>query len=237
MRLLAADLHLSAKCHEDFLSALSADNIKKAKEIYLLGDIFDIWLGDDENEEWVNRISQVLSEIVSTGTSIFIMRGNRDFLLGQRFCQQTGCQLLPDFHVIESGGRKLLLTHGDLLCGESSYLRWRKIAHHPLLATVTFYLPMSLRRRVAALLRGQSKSRHKKATIGLEIATLFLKRHECQTLIHGHTHMSGEETWQADSEQFLRICLPAWEGSGGCFSRLDDEGGFYLDGDNRIALK
>ena len=176
MRLLAADIHLSGahprRCR-DFLSALSA---AAADEIYLLGDLFDAWPGDDEDGAWAAEIKAALAEKTRGGTAIFIMRGNRDFLLGRRFCENTGCRLLADMHSLEEGGRRCLLTHGDLLSGEDGYLFWRKIAHSRWFALLATMLPLGWRRKAATMLRGQSQKHRRRAEIKLSAAEAALKK-------------------------------------------------------------
>ena len=212
MRLLAADIHLSGahprRCR-DFLSALSA---AAADEIYLLGDLFDAWPGDDEDGAWAAEIKAALAEKTRGGTAIFVMRGNRDFLLGRRFCENTGCRLLADMHSLEEGGRRCLLAHGDLLSGEDGYLFWRGIAHSRWFALLATMLPLGWRRKAATMLRGQSQKHRRRAEIKLSAAEAALKEHRCEILIHGHTHAPGESRWQSPTQQTLRLhCLPDWE--------------------------
>src|SRR5690242_17068805 len=124
-----SDLHLDASCPsttEKFLELLKIAAID-ADSLYLLGDIFEVWIGDDENSPWLSSIKLALKQLADSGTLIYIMHGNRDFLIGQRFLQETNCHLLMDPSVISIYGKKALLMHGDTLClSDKSYLRFRR---------------------------------------------------------------------------------------------------------------
>ena len=227
MRLLFADVHLSA-CEtartRSFLSVLSGA-ARQAKEIYLLGDIFDLWLGDDDEEELAVVVRDALAALTQSGVAVFIQRGNRDFLLGARFCRQTGCRLLPALHVLAIGGRRLLLTHGDLLCGDAPYLRYRTLVQSAAFAAVARGLPLSWRRRAAALMRAQSQRRRRPAVLSLPQATAVMRRHDCRILVHGHTHLADEERWSDGGEEFIRHGLPDWESAPG-YLQLAGDGSF-----------
>lgn len=229
MRLFAADLHLRADKPErlqSFLAALNGE-ARRAKELYLLGDIFDAWPGDDENGETAAAACRGMAALAQSGVAVYIQRGNRDFLLGKRFCRRAGCRMLSDLHVLECGGRRFLLAHGDLFCGDKKYLRWRKIVRSGVFAVFARCLPLSARRRAAAFLRGQSQKRRRPAELSPERAAAALRKYRCGALIHGHAHAAGETEWEDGGARFVRRCLPDWETAPGAFVRMDDAGAVF----------
>ncbi len=200
-----------------------------AEEVYLLGDVFDAWPGDDENDDYAAAARGGLAALAHGGAQIYIQRGNRDFLLGRRFCRQTGCKMLPNLHVLECGGRRFLLAHGDLFCEDAQYLRWRKIVQSDVFAGLARCLPLSGRRRAAAFLRGQSRQRRTAAAISPSRAAAALRKHNCGILIHGHAHTAGITEWTDGGARFVRHCLPDWETAPGAFLRMDSAGALFAD--------
>ena len=119
-RLFISDLHLEDKRPEITRALFSLlDHFNdKIDELYILGDLFEIWLGDDALTETAKRVSERLNKLSETGAAVFIMHGNRDFLLGEQFCEASAANLIEDPHIIHMDGRKVLLMHGDTLCIE-----------------------------------------------------------------------------------------------------------------------
>ncbi len=116
--LFISDLHLDPsrpRVTQAFLQLLQCQ-ASTADALYILGDFFEAWIGDDDDSELNQTVISGLKQLTDTGTPVYVMHGNRDFLLGEHFCQQSGCQLIPDPTVINSGGQSLLLMHGDTLC-------------------------------------------------------------------------------------------------------------------------
>src|SRR5690554_5388042 len=136
MLLLVSDMHLQENrpaLTRAFLRFLKTD-APKAKALYLLGDIFNFWIGDDAMTDFHRGVAQALKELAESGTDVFIMHGNRDFALGESFCKQAGCTLLKDPSIIAPFGQSILLMHGDLLCTQDiSYQRMRRVLHNPLI--------------------------------------------------------------------------------------------------------
>ena len=226
MRLFMADLHLRADEPgrlQSFLAVLNGA-ARGAKEIYLLGDIFDAWPGDDCGEEFAIAAAGGLSVLSKSGVLVYIQRGNRDFLLGRRFCRRAGCCMLPDLHVVECGGRRFLLAHGDLFCEDAQYLRWRKIAQSAVFAGMARCLPLAARVRAAAFLRGESQKKRNPAAISPSRTAAALQKYNCGELIHGHTHAAGKTEWEDGGARFVRHCLPDWESAPGAFLRMDSAG-------------
>ncbi|WP_445368297.1 UDP-2,3-diacylglucosamine diphosphatase [Methylomonas sp. BW4-1] len=132
--LFISDLHLALEKPEitrRFLGFLQQRAIE-AKSLYILGDLFDAWIGDDDNTRPIPSIKNALKQLSDAGTEIFLLQGNRDFLLGQDFCRETGIRLLDEYAIIELNGQRILLTHGDLLCSDDlAYQAFRSKSHSP----------------------------------------------------------------------------------------------------------
>lgn len=219
MILLISDLHL----HEErpditgaFLAFL-AQHAKHAQALYILGDFFEVWIGDDAITPFQRSIAQALSDIAATGTRIYLMHGNRDFLIGEDFCELAGCQLLKDPSIVHLAGEPVLLMHGDSLCtSDRSYIRLRRVLRNPLILFVLRNLPLRTRQRLAGDLRQKSKSSTRmKASDITDVNPAEVDRvmaqHKVHTLIHGHTHRPAVHEL-ADHKQ--RIVLGDWDTQG-----------------------
>ena len=229
VRLFAADAHLSARRPqraESFFSFLAA--ARRAREVYLLGDIFDLWIGDDDDADPAQAARAALSALSSAGVAIYLQRGNRDFLLGRRFCRMSGCTPIGDMHAVECGGRRFLLAHGDLFCEDAAYLRYRAVVHSAAFAAATSALPLSWRRTIAAKMRAESRKRRRTAALSQKKVSAALHRHKCQTLIHGHLHIADEEKWRENGADFCRRGLPDWEDGTGGWLEMSEDGELTL---------
>ena len=132
MQLLISDLHLAAErpeANEKFVAFLE-DTARGAEALYVLGDLFEYWLGDDDLDEPFNAVVVgFFAALTRSGTALYLMHGNRDLLIGEGFCRATGAKLLADPVVVDIGGEKTLLMHGDTLCtDDTEYQAWRRIA-------------------------------------------------------------------------------------------------------------
>ncbi|RUO77137.1 UDP-2,3-diacylglucosamine diphosphatase [Idiomarina seosinensis] len=215
-----ADLHLSP-AWPDITAAFRqfCQSHTHLKALYILGDLFDAWLGDDDPSEFATEIKDILKEISQQGVALYFIPGNRDFMLGQRFAKEVGLTLLPDETVIDLNGDSVLLMHGDTLCTEDKdYLRYRAIIQHPVTLFILRHLPLSLRMRIARKLRAGSASKRP----NLSQARLrqmdaqhpavidVMKRHQVQQLIHGHTHRAAVHTFCVNGKKAERIVLGDW---------------------------
>ena len=187
---------------------------RQAQALYLLGDLFDRWPGDDDDDETATETRRELSALVAAGIGVYVQRGNRDFLLGKRFARDTGCTLIGDTHVLTVGERRLLLMHGDTLCDDKAHKRYR-LGRSLLIPALAAFMPLARRRNLAAWMQEQSSSSRQPVKISKQTAIFSLRQNRCQTLIHGHLHAPGEETWQDGKDTFIRICLSDWESKGG----------------------
>jgi UDP-2,3-diacylglucosamine hydrolase len=178
-----------------------AKETETPKQLFLLGDIFDAWIGDDDPEPLWQEIKSELRNLTNSGIHLYWIAGNRDFLVGPRFMQETGCQYLSEPHAVTlSGGHRVVLLHGDLLCTQDTrYQRFRRIVRHPATLWLYRHLPLSWRLRVARGLRKLSRPpktttkdpEGKKDWIDEAVSDALLIQHQATTLIHGHIHRAG----------------------------------------------
>ncbi len=229
--LFIADLHLDPARPEgiaDF-SRFCAREAREAGTLYILGDLFEAWIGDDDDDPGLVPVIDAIAGLTRAGTRCRFMHGNRDFLVGPAFAERTGCELLGDFERIEIGGEPLLLTHGDLLCSDDvRYLELRRQLRDP--AWRDDFLGKSLdeRRRIAAELRQLSRTEMaaKAETImdvNQDTVRETMRRFGVRQLLHGHTHRPGIHRFELDGGPALRIVLNDWYGPGG-YARWDAAG-------------
>ncbi len=219
-----SDLHLSAKkphLSEIFLKFLNTD-AKNADALYILGDLFETWLGDDNRDPHNVRIIEALAAFSDTGIPLYYMHGNRDFLIGEQFTVESHCHLLPDPVVVDLYNTPVLLTHGDLLCTlDTQYQRFRKFIRHPLIKKLLLSFPLSWRQKISAYLRSAppnppSKERivNRKWDVTSEAVYQMLREHNAFTLVHGHTHKLGIHDFVLDNHPAKRIVLGDWGDKG-----------------------
>jgi UDP-2,3-diacylglucosamine hydrolase len=222
--LFISDLHLSderAAANERFIAFLE-DEARSAGALYILGDFFEYWIGDDDLEAPFNAvIAGLLRGLTRSGVPVYLMHGNRDFLLGEGFCRATGAVLLPDPSVVEVQGEKTLLVHGDTLCTDDhDYQAWRRVARSQEWQRDFLARPREERRRMILGLREKSK-----AVIEAKPADIMdvndgavaeaLRAHGVCRLVHGHTHRAGRHEHRVDGRLCERWVLPDWYGIGG----------------------
>ena len=213
-RVFVSDLHLNEvehptfSCFEMFLHAEAND----ATEIYLLGDLTDVWVGDDDDGPLADGLRQLLKRAAKR-CPIFLMHGNRDFLIGKRFADQTGIQLIEDPFVLDS---HTLLSHGDAFCvDDEDYQRTRRLFRSPEFQADVLSRSLEERRILARGVRAQSQATNANKAENImdvsesEVASV-VRSHESRRLIHGHTHRPGQHTepWGK------RYVLGAWERCG-----------------------
>ena len=224
MQLFVSDLHLTAErpeANERFF-AFMAGKARAAAALYVLGDLFEVWIGDDGVADEFNRsVVGAFSALVKSGTPLYLMHGNRDFLLGKRFCAATGGTLLEDPAVVDVDGTPTLLMHGDTLCTDDvDYQRWRRKARNRFLQAI--FLLLSLERRRKISVKGREKSRQVVAAKTAEIMDVndgavreAFRKHGVARMIHGHTHRPGHHELEVDGLKRERWVLPDWYGPGG----------------------
>ena len=222
MILFISDLHLQlerpdiTRAFFDFLS----EQASQAQALYILGDFFEVWIGDDALDEFQLSIARALKQLAGRGCQIFLMHGNRDFLIGEKFCRLAGAKLLKDPSVIKLGETRVLLSHGDLLCtADTEYLKMRRLLRNPLSLFILRNLPLAMRLKLARGLRNQSQQRTRMKAQQITDVTPaavapFMQRYQVQLLIHGHTHRPQRHQLQLDSTTPAeRIVLGDWDKS------------------------
>jgi len=222
--LFISDLHLSEDrpaANERFFAFLEKQ-ARTAEALYILGDFFEYWVGDDDLSYPFNAvIAGVLRDLSRRGVALYFMHGNRDFLVGTGFCEATGARLLDDPTVVELDGERTLLMHGDTLCTDDlDYQAWRRTARST--AWQQAFLSKSLGERRQAVLGMREKSKAVVEAKPDEIMDVndgavreALERHGASTLIHGHTHRAGHHRIDLGGRPCERWVLPDWYGRGG----------------------
>ena len=222
MILLISDLHLEQErpdISRAFLHFLES-RASEAEALYILGDFFEVWIGDDAISPFQRRIAQALRQLSDSGTRIYLMHGNRDFMIGQAFCREAGCSLLHDPSLVELGGEKVLLMHGDSLCTQDeAYMRLRRWLRNPLSLFILRNLPLAARRKLARKLRTESREQTRmKASDIVDVTPAEVPRimaaHGVRTLIHGHTHRPAVHQLEVAGQPARRIVLGDWDSQG-----------------------
>lgn len=217
--LFISDLHLALNKKEitqRFLSFLN-HRAQHAKSVYILGDLFDAWIGDDDNTPPNKKIKATLKQLTTSGTEVFLQVGNRDFLLGKKFCTETGVTLLEDYAVIELNGIRTLLTHGDLLCSDDiPYQTFRKKSRTKAWQQNVLSKPLLVRLLAARWYRLRSylhKSKKSNEIMDVNQQTVVeqMLKHDCLRLIHGHTHRPATHNFTINGQAAQRFVLAEWK--------------------------
>ena len=229
--LFISDLHIDANhpaITARFLKFAAAE-ARDAAALYILGDLFETWIGDDDPDPDQRRAIAALKDLTSSGVPCFIMHGNRDFLFGPGFCEATGAQLLPDPVILTIHGTSVLLMHGDALCTDDrSYQRLRATVRDADWQRQFLALSVEQRRTLAQAARAGSQAH----MAGLEyaivdvnpasVATAF-RGAQTEVLLHGHTHRPDVHVLNVDGRECTRIVLGAWYEQGSVL-RWDQDG-------------
>ncbi|WP_347331299.1 UDP-2,3-diacylglucosamine diphosphatase [Marinimicrobium locisalis] len=223
-RLFVADLHLSERqpqVTEGFFRFLR-DRARTAEALYILGDFFDAWIGDDDDSDLSREVTQALRSLSDQGTRLYLMHGNRDFLIGQDFTRAAGAELLPDPSVINLYGRPALLMHGDSLCTrDMEYMAFRRKVRTVQWQSEVLALPLEERRDLARKLREQSQSMNSNKAQDImdvtpEEVEKAMRKEGTPLLIHGHTHRPARHPMELKGEPAERIVLGDWHDRGWC---------------------
>lgn len=222
INLFVSDIHLEENrpdITEIFFRFLSQE-IKHADALYILGDFFEAWIGDDNLTDFNCQVMNALSSVTQTGFPIYLMHGNRDFLLGKKFLHATGCRLIPDEYVINLAGTPTLLMHGDTLCtADTAYLKFRKKSRNWFIQQLFLMKSLKKRQAVAADMREKSKLYTSTASDKImdvtqaEVERVMLKHH-VNHLIHGHTHRPAVHHFELNNQPATRTVLAAWHEHG-----------------------
>ncbi len=220
--LFIADLHLQTEepaITAGFLRFLAGE-ARHADALYILGDLFEAWIGDDDPNPLHQHIARAIKALVDSGVTCYFIHGNRDFLLGKRFARESGMTLLPEEQRLELYGRPVLILHGDTLCtDDAGYQAFRAKVHTPWIQKLFLMLPLFIRQKIAARMRADSKAAnsHKSMEImdvNSQAVVDVMEKHHVQWLIHGHTHRPDVHTLTANGEPAYRVVLGAWHTEG-----------------------
>ncbi len=222
--LFISDLHLTSArpaANEAFFAFLERE-APGAAGLYILGDLFELWVGDDDLGDPLNAIvAGFLANTARHGTPVYLMHGNRDFLMTQAFCRAAGAELLDDPTALDLFGTRTLLMHGDTLCtDDTAYQAWRRLCRSALWQQPFLAEPLEARRAQMLSLRAKSEQdKRGKAPaimdVNDEAVREALRSHGCTRLIHGHTHRPAHHTLDVDGRQCERWVLHDWYGRGG----------------------
>jgi UDP-2,3-diacylglucosamine hydrolase len=229
--LFISDLHIDAAhpaITDRFLKFLR-DEAAHAEALYILGDLFESWIGDDDADPAQAACMQAVGNLTAGGVPCFVMHGNRDFLLGARFCSLTGASLLPDPLILTLYGESLLVMHGDALCTDDrAYQRLRATVRDP--AWQREFLDLSIARRRTLAGAARSGSQAHTAAVGYSITDVnagsvaaALRGAGVCTLLHGHTHRPAVHPLEVDGRPGTRIVLGDWH-AGASILRWDAQG-------------
>jgi UDP-2,3-diacylglucosamine hydrolase len=221
--LFLSDLHLSLEKPEitrRFLDFL-AHRATKAKAVYILGDLFDTWVGDDDFIPPNNKIRYQLKQLTDSGVRVFLQQGNRDFLLGERFAQDTGVTLLDEYAMIDLYGIPTLITHGDLLCTDDlPYQAFRAKSHTHEWQDNVLSKPLFLRLLAARWYRLRSYFHKRKKSddimdVNQDTVVNVMQKYGTLRLIHGHTHRPDLHQFEINGQVAQRFVLAAWSKNSG----------------------
>jgi len=220
--LFISDLHLDSAypdIKQQFLQFIQKD-ARGSDALYILGDLFEVWLGDDDDNPDHQIIIQQIKELVDQGTPVYIQHGNRDFLLGKQFELHSGARLLPDPQLIDIYGQQALIMHGDLLCtDDTEYQQFRKMVRDPDWQAQTLQLSLEKRKQLAKSIRSQSQQKIKlKADdimdVNQQAVEQTMSDYTCELLIHGHTHRPAIHKLNVNQVPATRIVLGDWYDQG-----------------------
>ena len=210
-----ADLHLSE--NRPHLLALFRQFMQgqapEAEKLYILGDLFDFWIGDDEQSDLISEVQQLIKHLTEQGVPCYFQHGNRDFLIGKKFANACGLTLLPTYQVIDLYGTPTLLCHGDTLCVDDvKYQQYRKKVHQKWRQWLFLHLPLKVRLNIAEKIRAKSRQdKQLKSTEIMDVNADFVQQMFAQfhvtQMIHGHTH---RQKHHEIPPHFHRIVLGDW---------------------------
>ena len=217
--LFISDLHLApdTPAANETLLRFLRETARAADALYVLGDLFESWIGDDSLKRPFEReIAAAFRALADAGVPVYFMRGNRDFLVGRRFARASGMKILRDPTLVDLYGRPTLLMHGDTLCTDDvEYQKFRAKARNPVVQWLFLLKPFEKRAQIARDLRGrseQAKQAKDMAIMDVSAATVeeTLRAHAYPRLIHGHTHRPARHEHHVDGRTSERWVLADW---------------------------
>ncbi|MDR2876562.1 MAG: UDP-2,3-diacylglucosamine diphosphatase [Chromatiales bacterium] len=234
--LFISDLHLSPARPE--LLALLQTFIRRyprpGDSLYILGDLFEVWLGDDAADDSQRAAMSTLHALADAGTAIFFIHGNRDFLAGSNFEELSGCQLLSEPAVITLSGEPVLLMHGDSLCTDDvEYQAFKARVRQPEIQAQFLALPVAQRQAIARGYRAESESATRRKPMEImdvnqQAVETAMRAAGVHRLIHGHTHRQAIHEFMLDGARAERIVLGDWHDTG-CVLMHDEVSGWRME--------
>lgn len=221
--LFISDLHLAPERPATvklFLRFLQ-ERAREAASLYILGDLFDAWIGDDDDTPPYPQIRAALRELTASGTRCLIMHGNRDFLIGRAFAQDTGCTLVKDPTLVVLADTPTLLMHGDLLCTDDlPYQKFRRRIRNPIVTRLALWKSLDKRRAMAADYRRKSGDAMSEKTVDIMDVNQgtvedYMRRFDAARLVHGHTHRPTDHQFALDGKGVTRSVLAEWHNDRG----------------------
>jgi UDP-2,3-diacylglucosamine hydrolase len=216
--LFISDLHLEGARPEigaQFLAFLQQEALR-AEALYILGDLFEYWIGDDDPNPHYAEMKNAIRSVSDSGVPVFFMHGNRDFLIGERFAAEANVRLLRDPHRVELYGEDVLLSHGDALCTDDlKYQEVRAVTRNPAWQAMMLKKPLEERQAIARQARADSMAHGGSidpqiSDVNQDAVEQLLKTHGVRTLLHGHTHRPAVHRFQLDGGPATRIVLGDW---------------------------
>ena len=216
--LFISDLHLDDRRPETtaLLKQFLQDEAVNADALYILGDLFEFWLGDDVPSKCSLEVAAALSSLADKGVPCYFMHGNRDFLLQEDYAKQAGMTLLPQEHVADLYGERVLLMHGDSLCTDDiPYQQFRALVRNP--AWQQDFLAKTPQQRLQIALQARDASAEHKDNVDVNIMDVnpddvigAFERHDVLRMIHGHTHRPATHDLEVNDHAAQRIVLGDW---------------------------
>ena len=205
---------------------------KNVRRVYILGDFFHVWPGDDALDTWSRSIAMQLSWLASQGVKLYFMHGNRDFLLGEGFAKLASMTILPEPTVITLDGTKILLVHGDRYCTKDKGHQWlRRVTRNSIFPSLFLRLSYPFRANIVNTVRERSQANRQKSALSMDVVVPTMLRHMQQfglrTLVHGHTHKPGLSTHQHEGENYHQYVLSDWDDNP-LLMCYDSANGFYF---------
>lgn len=229
--LFISDLHLEAgqpAIGEQFVSFLANDG-RQAEALYILGDLFDAWLGDDDPNPYYGEMKSAMRDLADTGVPTFFMHGNRDFMIGKQFAAETGVTILSDPVVVTLYGQNVVLSHGDALCTDDvHYQKIRAMTRDPDWQSMMRAKPLQERIALAAEARKESVARGASLSdeimdVNQDAVAATLREHGVDIMLHGHTHRPAIHEIDLGDRTATRIVLGDWYEQGSVV-RWDENG-------------
>jgi UDP-2,3-diacylglucosamine hydrolase len=224
--LIISDLHLTNVEEDkiDFFANFCKKDASNADQLFILGDLFNTWIGDDVSLLSYKKIISILRDL-SQNTKVFVMAGNRDFLLSKQFEFKSGCQLINEPFILEHNSKKFLLIHGDSLCTDDiNYQKLKKILRNPITQFIFLKLSKKFRLKLTGQLRKKSIEAQKYKTeelmdVNQEATDLLMSKYPGFDLIHGHTHRQKTHK----EEKYSRHVLGDWSNAKGNAIKITDK--------------